>query len=168
MTKEFEPSKSKNLFLLMDRFSSDGFEEVVSVTASILHSVLKNNAGAGLASIGKERSIFPIQEGEQHFKHMLHHLAVCDCNAADRVSRYAREELGKPSVRQADKVIVTGRITEDLMRMPEAGISPVTIILAKEKDTDLSQGEYMMIERLLKHQIRVQIMRGGRVASRVV
>jgi uncharacterized protein (DUF58 family) len=167
MTKEFEPSKSKNLFLLMDRFSSDGFEEVVSVTASILHSVLKNNAGAGLASIGKERSIFPIQEGEQHFKHMLHHLAVCDCNAADRVSRYAREELGKPSVRQADKVIVTGQITEDLMRMPEAGISPVTIILAKEKDTDLSQGEYMMIERLLKHQIRVQIMRGGR-ASRVV
>lgn len=98
---------------------------------------------------------------------MPHHLAVCDCNAADRVSRYAREELGKPSVRQADKVIVTGQITEDLMRMPEAGIGPVTIILAKEKDADLSQGEYMMIERLLKHQIRVQIMRGGR-ASRVV
>ncbi|PLR93106.1 DUF58 domain-containing protein [Bacillus halotolerans] len=167
MTKEFEPSRNKNLFLLMDRFSSDAFEEVVSVTASILHSVLKNGAGAGLASVGKERSIFPVQEGERHFKHMLHHLAVCDCDAADRVSRFAGEELGKPSVRQADKVIVTGQITEDLVKTSEAGIGPVTIILAKEKDADLSQGEHMMIERMLKHQIRVQIMRGGR-ASRVV
>lgn len=63
MTKEFEPSRSKNLFLLMDRFSSDAFEEVVSVTASILHSVLKNGAGAGLASIGKEKTFSLFRKG---------------------------------------------------------------------------------------------------------
>ncbi|MCY8851036.1 DUF58 domain-containing protein [Bacillus inaquosorum] len=167
MTKEFEPSPSKNLFLLMDRFSSEAFEEVVSVTASILHSVLKNGAGAGLASVGKEKNIFPIQEGEQHFKHMLRHLAVAHCDAADPVSRYVREELGKPSVRQADKVIVTGQFTEDLLNIAEIGGGRVTVILAKEKAAELSQAENVMIERMMKRQIRVQVMRGGQV-SRVV
>ncbi|MCY8140345.1 MULTISPECIES: DUF58 domain-containing protein [Bacillus] len=167
MTKEFEPSRSKNLFLLMDRFSSEAFEEVVSVTASILHSVLKNGAGAGLASVGKEKNIFPIQEGEQHFKHMLRHLAVAHCDAADPVSRYVREELGKQSVRQADKVIVTGQFTEDLLNIAEIGGGRVTVILAKEKAAELSQAENVMIERMMKRQIRVQVMRGGQV-SRVV
>ncbi|MCY8147756.1 DUF58 domain-containing protein [Bacillus inaquosorum] len=167
MTKEFEPSRSKNLFLLMDRFSSEAFEEVVSVTASILHSVLKNGAGAGLASVGKEKNIFPIQEGEQHFKHMLRHLAVAHCDAADPVSRYVREELGKPSVRQADKVIVTGQFTEDLLNIAEIGGGRVTVILAKEKAAELSQAENVMIERMMKRQIRVQVMRCGQV-SRVV
>ncbi|CAF1848631.1 DUF58 domain-containing protein [Bacillus subtilis] len=167
MTKEFEPSRSKNLFLLMDRFSSDAFEEVVSVTASILHSVLKNGAGAGLASIGKEKNIFPIQEGDQHFKHMLRHLAIAHCDAADPISRYAREELGKPSVRQADQVVVTGQLTEDMLHLAEIGGGRVTVILAKEKDAELSQAENVMIERMMKRQIRVRVMRGGRV-SRVV
>ncbi|WP_338443858.1 DUF58 domain-containing protein [Bacillus spizizenii] len=167
MTKEFEPSRSKNLFLLMDRSSSEAFEEVVSVTASILHSVLKNGVGAGLASVGKEKTIFPIQEGEHHFNHMLRHLAVAHCDAADPVSRYVREELGKPSVRQADKVIVTGQFTEDLLNIAETRGGRVTVILAKEKDAELSQAENVMIERMMKRQIRVQVMRGGRV-SRVV
>lgn len=167
MTKEFEPSRSKNLFLLMDRFPSEAFEEVISVTASILHSVLKNGAGAGLASVGKEKTIFPVQEGEQHFKHMLHHLAVAHCDAADPVSHYVREELGKQSVRQADRVLVTGQFTEDLLNIAEIGGGRVTVILAKEKDAELSQAENVMIERMLKRQIRVQVMRGGRV-SRVV
>ncbi|MCY7876502.1 DUF58 domain-containing protein [Bacillus spizizenii] len=167
MTKEFEPSRSKNLFLLMDRSSSEAFEEVVSVTASILHSVLKNGAGAGLASVGKEKTIFPIQEGEHHFNHMLHHLAVAHSDAADPVSRYVREELGKPSVRQADKVIVTGQFTEDLLNIAETRGGRATVILAKEKDAELSQAENVMIERMMKRQIRVQVMRGGRV-SRVV
>ncbi|MEC1550017.1 DUF58 domain-containing protein [Bacillus rugosus] len=167
MTKEFEPSRSKNLFLLMDRSSSEAFEEVVSVTASILHSVLKNGTAAGLASVGKEKTIFPIQEGEHHFKHMLRHLAVAHCDAADPVSRYVREEMGKPSVRQADKVIVMGQFTEDLLNIAETGGGRVTVILAKEKDAELSQAEDVMIERLKKRQIRVQVMTDGRV-SRVV
>lgn len=50
---------------------------------------------------------------------MLHHLAVAHSDAADPVSRYVREELGKPSVRQADKVIVTGQFTEDLLNIAE-------------------------------------------------
>ncbi|TYS08567.1 DUF58 domain-containing protein [Bacillus subtilis] len=167
MTKEFEPSRSKNLFLLMDRFSAEAFEEVVSVSASILHSVLQSGAGAGLASVGKEKTLFPIQEGEQHFKRMLRHLAVVHCDAADPVSRYVREELGKPSVRKADKVIVTGQFTEDLLNLAEAGGGRFTVILAKEKDAELSQAENVMVERMMKRQIRVQVMRGGRV-SRVV
>ncbi|MBL3648730.1 DUF58 domain-containing protein [Bacillus sp. RHFS10] len=167
MTKEFEPSRSKNLFLLMDRFSSEAFEEVVTVSASILHSVLQSGAGAGLASVGKEKTLFPIQEGEQHFKRMLRHLAVVHCDAADPVSRYVREELGKPSVRKADKVIVTGQFTEDLLNLAETGGGRFTVILAKEKDAELSQAENVMVERMMKRQIRVQVMRGGRV-SRVV
>ncbi|WP_435577096.1 DUF58 domain-containing protein [Bacillus vallismortis] len=167
MTKEFEPSRSKNLFLLMDRSSSEAFEEVVSVSASILHSVLQSGAGAGLASVGKEKTLFPIQEGEQHFKRMLRHLAVTHCDAADPVSRYVREELGKPSVRKADKVLVTGQFTEDLLHIAETAGGRVTVILAKEKDAELSQAENVMIEQMKKRQIRVQVMRGGRV-SRVV
>ncbi len=62
MTKEFEPSRSKNLFLLMDRFSSDAFEEVVSVTASILHSVLKTARVLVWLPSGRKKH-FPIQEG---------------------------------------------------------------------------------------------------------
>lgn len=167
MTKEFEPSRSKNLFLLMDRISSEAFEEVVTVSASILHSVLQSGAGAGLASVGKEKTLFPIQEGEQHFKRMLRHLAVVHCDAADPVSLYVREELGKPSVRKADKVIVTGQFTEDLLNLAETGGGRFTVILAKEKDAELSQAENVMVERMMKRQIRVQVMRGGRV-SRVV
>lgn len=92
---------------------------------------------------------------------MLRHLAIAHCDAADPISRYAREELGKPSVRQADQVVVTGQLTEDMLHLAEIGGGRVTVILAKEKDAELSQAENVMIERMMKRQIRVRIMRAG-------
>ncbi|PNB46276.1 DUF58 domain-containing protein, partial [Pseudomonas sp. GW456-E7] len=70
-------------------------------------------------------------------------------------------------VRKADKVIVTGQFTENLLNIAETGVGRVTVILAKEKAAELSQAENVMIERMKKRQIRVQVMRDGRV-SRVV
>ncbi|QUF66125.1 DUF58 domain-containing protein [Bacillus atrophaeus] len=163
MTKEFEPSKNKNLFLLMDRSPSVSFEEAVSAAASILHSVLKSGTGAGLASAGKERSVFPIQQGEQHFQRLMHHLAVVACDAAAPLSCFMEEELAQQAVRHADKVVVTGQVTEDLVRAIEisSGSMPVTIILAKEKEAALSQAETIMIERLLKRGTGVRIIKDG-------
>lgn len=73
------------------------------------------------------------------------------------------EELAQQAVRHADKVVVTGQVTEDLVRAIEisSGSMPVTIILAKEKEAALSQAETIMIERLLKRGTGVRIIKDG-------
>ncbi len=67
---------------------------------------------------------------------------------------------GKPSVRQADQVVVTGQLTEDMLHLAEIGGGRYGDT-GKRKDAELSQAENVMIERMMKRQIRVRIMRAG-------
>ena len=76
MTKEFEQRQSQDLLVVMDSMESEGFEVLVSFTASMVRAILKKGAQTGFLSVDeKERVIFPIRGGESHQQLILHYLA---------------------------------------------------------------------------------------------
>ena len=75
MTKEFEQQRSHNVMIFIDRTESPLFESVVTFTASIVRAVLKQNSPASFVSIGKEQTIFPLDNGDTQLQQILCHLA---------------------------------------------------------------------------------------------
>lgn len=75
MTKEFEQQRSHNIMIFMDRTESPLFESVVTFTASIVRAVLKQNSPASFVSVGKERTIFPLDNGDTQLQQIFCHLA---------------------------------------------------------------------------------------------
>ena len=57
--------------IFMDRTESPLFESVVTFTASIVRSVLKQNSTASFVSVGKERTIFPLDNGDMQLQQIF-------------------------------------------------------------------------------------------------
>jgi uncharacterized protein (DUF58 family) len=160
MTKEFEQSKSQDLFILMDRSKSDSFEEMVTLTASIVRAALRAGADVGFSSVGKERSVFPIQHGEQHLNKIFYHLALVEPDSPYPLSAIIERELGSQMIRHAVKFIITSEVNLDLLRKIETGMAytQTTLYLVKKHDTAISQEEKVIIERLKKQKIEVAVV----------
>ena len=75
MTKEFEQQRSHNIMIFIDRTESPLFESVVTFTASIVRAVLKQNSPASFVSVGKERTFFPLDNGDSQLQQIFCHLA---------------------------------------------------------------------------------------------
>lgn len=81
MTKEFEQKRSHDVMILLDRTPSLHFERVVNFTSSLTRAILKKGAQCGLTSVGSERTIIPIREGETHLQAIQYHLAKIEADA---------------------------------------------------------------------------------------
>ncbi|ALC83861.1 MULTISPECIES: DUF58 domain-containing protein [Bacillus] len=160
MTKEFEQSKSQDLYILMDRSKSDSFEEMVTLAASIVRAALRAGADVGFSSVGKDRAVFPIQHGEQHLNKIFYHLALVEPNSPYPLSAILERELGSQTVRNAVKFIITSEVNLDLLRKIETGISysQTTLYLVKKRDIGISQEEKVIIDRLKKQKIDVAVI----------
>ncbi|RHW31477.1 DUF58 domain-containing protein [Neobacillus notoginsengisoli] len=75
MTKEFEQRQSHDVLIVMDCAPEQRFETIVSFTASIARAILKKGAQAGLLTVSKERTSFPIRSGEAQLQLFFYHLA---------------------------------------------------------------------------------------------
>ncbi|KXZ22607.1 DUF58 domain-containing protein [Bacillus nakamurai] len=163
MTKEFEPLTSMNLVLFLDCQSSPSFEASVSASASLLYTVLIGGSFAGFVPLGNERTVFPVQEGEQHFRNILRYLASAADVNTNPISRLG-EELANRRVRQAVIAVVTGRLSEELLAQAEAGSASMTVFVAKETNAALPELERKLAIRFAQKNINVQMIRDGRVS----
>lgn len=162
MTKEFEQTKGDDLLVFMDQSPSEAFEEIVTFTASIIRSAMRSGTNAGLVSIGKERNVFPVRQGEEQLRKLFYYLAIADCNAVQPFHSLIEGELGHSDMRKAVKYIVTSRITIELvqaLKKPLSGGRPV-ICLVKKKGGDLSSEESAAVQHLKARGIEVNVIYG--------
>ncbi|ATH94608.1 DUF58 domain-containing protein [Bacillus glycinifermentans] len=164
MTKEFEQVKGRNLCVFMDRTPSPAFEDIVVFTASVLRAALQNGACAGLVSIGKDRSLFPIRGGEDHLRKLFHHLALADCDSPHPFHKLLESELQLPDMRKTAKYIVTGRMTAGLSHVlgNASKDKAPSVFLIKEKGGAVSPEENAAIEHVKARGIEVSVISGER------
>ncbi len=115
MTKEFEQQRSHNIMIFMDRTESPLFESVVTFTASIVRAVLKQNSPASFVSVGKERTIFPLDNGDTQLQQIFCHLAKVQADSVFPLSQSVEMELRK-MYQPVTIILVTSGLSPDIQK----------------------------------------------------
>ena len=114
MTKEFEQQRSHNVMIFIDRTESPLFESVVTFTASIVRAVLKQNSPASFVSIGKEQTIFPLDNGDTQLQQILCHLAKVQADSVFPLSQSVDMEL--KNYEPVTVILVTSNLSPDIQK----------------------------------------------------
>ncbi|MCD7036484.1 DUF58 domain-containing protein [Metabacillus sp. GX 13764] len=167
MTKEFEQTRSHDVYLFMDRTNSHVFEQIVVFTASAANAVLKSGAHAGLVSFGKEIAFFPLQAGNNQLLQISSHLARADCDSDTPFSEVIERGIEEHEGKKALRMLITGEVSLELVRKLEQKESPLTssLYLIKEKGAALANEEKVLLERLNKRGISASAVFEGNFES---
>ncbi|WP_439022826.1 DUF58 domain-containing protein [Bacillus thuringiensis] len=160
MTKEFEQQRSHNIMIFMDRTESPLFESVVTFTASIVRSVLKQNSTASFVSVGKERTIFPLDNGDMQLQQIFFHLAKVQADSVSPLSQSVEMELRK-MYQPVTIILVTSDLSPDIQKAAECAAiknRKLMVFVVKEKANQLSYRELSILETLQKRKIFVNVV----------
>ncbi|MGG2933171.1 DUF58 domain-containing protein [Bacillus pacificus] len=167
MTKEFEQQRSHNIMIFMDRTPSPLFESVVTFTASIVRSVLKQNSPASFVSVGKERTFFPLDNGDSQLHQIFCHLAKVQADNVFPLSRSVEMEL-RTVYEPVTIILVTSDLSPDIQKAADyAAIKnrKLMLFVVKEKANQLSHRELNILETLQKRKIFVNVVYGNRYTN---
>jgi uncharacterized protein (DUF58 family) len=160
MTKEFERGQSNDLFVVMDCNPTKQFEEIVSFTASLLHTVLKKGTRTGLLTFSKEQVWFPIREGEQHLQQLFYYLAKIEAKSSSPVEKIL--EMDRLSIQQSvSLIVITSKLTKSLIeKVSFIGPRSTTnmIFIIKGEQEPLTKIEQSLIYRAELSGVRVVLI----------
>lgn len=167
MTKEFEQQRSHNIMIFMDRTESPLFESVVTFSASIVRAVLKQNSPASFVSVGKERTFFPLDNGDSQLHQIFCHLAKVQADSVFPLSRSVEMELRK-IYEPVTIILVTSDLSPDIQKAADyAAIKnrKLMVFVVKEKANQLSHRELSILETLQKRKIFVNVVYENRYTN---
>ncbi|MEH7464412.1 DUF58 domain-containing protein [Bacillus thuringiensis] len=167
MTKEFEQQRSNNIMIFMDRTSTTLFESIVSFTASIVRAVLKQNSPASFVSVGKERTIFPLDNGDTQLQQIFCHLAKVQADSVFPLSQIVEMELRK-IYQSITIILVTSDLTPDIQKAADCVAiknRKLMVFVVKEKAKQLSHRELNILETLQKRKIFVKVVYENRYTN---
>lgn len=167
MTKEFEQQRSHNIMIFMDRTESPLFESVVTFTASIVRSVLKQNSPASFVSVGKERTIFPLDNGDTQLQQIFFHLAKVQADSVFPLSQSVEMELRK-IYQPVTIILVTSDLSPDIQKAADCAAiknRKLMVFVVKEKANQLSHRELSILESLQKRKIFVNVVYENRYTN---
>lgn len=156
MTKEFEQMQSNDVIVTIDRSQSEKFEWIVTFTASILRSLIKNGENVGLVSIGADKMIFPLQSTEKHLQDMFYHLAKVDCDSKESFVKVLTENRNW-NERKVTDIIVTSYLTVELVKKLEY-LSHYSLYVIKKLDEQTTAEEHVLLEQLRKQQSSITVI----------
>ncbi|WP_263704879.1 DUF58 domain-containing protein [Bacillus thuringiensis] len=167
MTKEFEQQRSHNIMIFMDRTPSPLFESVVTFTASIVRSALKQNSPASFVSVGKERTFFPLDNGDSQLHQIFCHLAKVHADSVFPLSRSVEMELRK-IYEPVTIILVTSDLSPDIQKAADYTAiqnKKLLVFIVKEKPNQLSHREISILEALQKRKIFVSVVYENRYTN---
>lgn len=150
MTKEFEQEQSRNMLIFIDRFRSDEFEKIITFSASLLKMIFKKGIKAGLISIGTDRVVFPIANGDGHEQAINYHLAKVQADAQQPFSRIIDKEKIQ-YVSMPTFIFITSNVTSELVETIKKRIIQhhhMMLFVVKGESLQLSIHEKKAIELL--------------------
>ena len=107
--------------IFIDRTESPLFESVVTFTASIVRAVLKQNSPASFVSIGKEQTIFPLDNGDTQLQQILCHLAKVQADSVFPLSQSVDMELRK-IYEPVTVILVTSNLSPDIQKAADCAL----------------------------------------------
>jgi uncharacterized protein (DUF58 family) len=115
MTKEFQHVQNENMVVIMDRTKTELFEEIVTLTASIVHTALKKGRKLSFISVGNgDRTWLPIENDESHLQKIFYHLAITKDDATVPFSTIVKDEMfNRPN--HGAVILITTTITMELV-----------------------------------------------------
>ena len=143
MTKEFEQKQSHDILVVLDCEKSEKFETLVSFTASLIRGIIRKGAQAGLLTVEKERTTFPIRGGEGQRSLLFHHLAKCEDASPLSLANVLDNEMSLLQ-QQATLLITTTNLTKQLVEKTSYLANKryqVAVFLVKEANESLTQEE---------------------------
>ncbi|SFI71963.1 MULTISPECIES: DUF58 domain-containing protein [unclassified Bacillus (in: firmicutes)] len=167
MTKEFEQQRSHNIMIFMDRTPSSLFESVVTFTASIVRAVLKQNSPASFVSVGKERTVFPLDNGDTQLQQIFCHLAKVQADSIFPLSQSVEMELRK-MYQPITTILVTSDLSLDIQKAADCAAiknRKLIVFVVKEKANQLSHRELSILETLQKRKIMVKVVYENRYTN---
>ncbi|TSI04473.1 DUF58 domain-containing protein [Lysinibacillus sp. BW-2-10] len=111
-TKEFEDRQTQDIFITIDQTMDKNFEYAVDLTASILHSVVKNHGDISFLATGEKRHYFPKIKTQSQLEKVFQHLAIIQPNTKLSFESIMVNEIGL--LNSATLIIVTGELTDQL------------------------------------------------------
>lgn len=138
MTKEFEERKSQDIIVLLDQFPSALFEEMVSFTASLTHTILQRGVGVGFAGTNKLYEGITIGRGEQQRKKILYQLAKAEDCAESSMDFQLQTSMHSFTL-NASYMVVTSHLTMDLLNSLTSVKKNATVTLFVMKDSDVKE-----------------------------
>ncbi|SFB26156.1 MULTISPECIES: DUF58 domain-containing protein [unclassified Bacillus (in: firmicutes)] len=167
MTKEFEQRQSHDVYVVMDCAPEKRFETIVSFTASLLRSILRKGAQAGLLTISKERSSFPSRGGEGHLHQLFYHLAKIQAKCEGSIDRVLEAE--KTFTQQNMMLmVVTGQLSKTLIEKASyfsQRSASVTIFLVKSEKEIPTPNEISLKASANARGVRVVLIHEGQFMS---
>ncbi|WP_163102946.1 DUF58 domain-containing protein [Peribacillus alkalitolerans] len=115
MTKEFEERKSQDVFVILDQFPSETFEELVSLTASLAHSIIKRGVQVGFTGTNDLNEMLLIRGGDAQKQKILYQLAKVEDNTKTTLEMVLKgSDQYLPS--NLSFLMVTSHFTEETLR----------------------------------------------------
>lgn len=155
MTKEFESEQSSDTLLIMDcgnYQTSDDFELVISITASISDSLLKSEKKCRLVTIGGTTEVLPLTKGKTSIQDILFKLAKVNKDGPLSFDKVLKAE---EKVRKRDAVIiVVSNLTSDLVAWIKSNPSILKIYVAS---FELDHATVDMIQHLKLSGMDVEV-----------
>lgn len=167
MTKEFEQQQSHDVLIFMDRTESPLFEPAVTFTASLVRAILKKGAQISFVSIGKERTVFPLQNGGVQQQQIFYHLAKVQPDASISFSQIVETEL-KKVYQPVTFMFVTSVLTPHIEKAAERITMKkgnLLVFVVKEKAAQFSNQEISILESMRKRNIIVKPVYEGHYSN---
>ncbi len=165
-TKEFEDRQSQDLFILMDRSPSPLFEEVVDFSASILQSIVRQQASSAFLSIGEDRLFLPAVENEGQLQQALYHLTKVQADLTKPIEQII---VADPAIMQATSLLyITGNLTYewiDSIQKTAGSMRACMCFVVKSRDEKLSKEENSIYQYAKSRGIHVHKITKDRFAQ---
>ncbi|MCQ6277005.1 DUF58 domain-containing protein [Bacillus sp. V3B] len=167
VTKEFEQSQSRDVFITMDCAPDHRFETTVSFTASLGQALLRKGIQVGCLSVDNERVSMPIYGGEVNRQQLFYQLA----QAKDNCPVSFDQVLGTESLllqQKAMLMLVTAHLSTPLIEITSRFTTrnyPVVIFVIKAAGDSVTLTEQSMKERAKMRGIRVAFIHEGQFSN---
>ncbi|GEK33545.1 DUF58 domain-containing protein [Kurthia sibirica] len=157
-TKEFEQQQNEDACIVLDGLNGPRFEGQVSLTASILNAVSKQQERVSFLSAGQQHVFFEGIESQQELQKALLHLAVIKPGNFHAVHKYAQDQ----ALRSAKTIVfITSALTEEwlevLARLVKKSNSIIVYIVRRDTQElfaeDIAIEEQAKVRGIIVHTI---------------
>jgi uncharacterized protein (DUF58 family) len=170
MTKEFEERQSEDIVIFLNRTPSLLFEEMVTFTASLVRTMIKQGVQTGLVSVGRDRIIFPARNGEAHLQELFYHLAKVQCDSEWSFARIIHKEIAYWNA-AFSFCYITASIDKELAaslgNLAMKNFSGI-VFMIKDKATNISKEEIVAMEQIERKGIIVKMIEERNFANALI
>ena len=163
MVKEFEQQQSHDVVIIIDRSVSNQFEQVVTLTTSLVRAFINKGAEISFVSVGEETSHYALKGGDNQFQQIYYHLAKVKDDSIQPFSKTIQSKF-QDANQYVTFMLVTSNLTLDLASVIQTARikrAKVVIFLAKKHTSTVTKQELDIISGLQNARVEVEIVYDG-------